>query len=467
MSCCATAQSNCLVFGILELVGIDEQSTCCETVATAAPAVLAGSVVDPALVVQLCAEMGCRDAVTVAVASVGISEQQIAASGLTCSEVKCEATGGNMAPIGSQSSCDGVYDMQASCNFICCDGMYPTGRHQCLASGLLAGGVCSSFESINALEMVVERDLNWNIIRQMVNLERVQLQDPEVQGWIPDNICSSLPKLNTIAVVGSKISGTLSSSLWECELLRHLDISSTFISGTIPVPPQGSTLPLHTLAASDTSLSGTLPSLSSSQAPALERLIAAAAHISGTLPTVVPPTIRDYLVADNRIGGTVPDLDTLQWLERFDLITNRISGTVPRLSRALVFLDFENNAVSGSLPADAHALRSLEVLSLGGNRISSTIPDSYSNLNPGAILSINANRIFGLIPSKMTEIVGLYVNFDGQHLCPSSSAANAREYACKCKRRWTKTVPRLNIVISYVAYSSRNIDWCSFDKFPF
>ena len=51
MSCCATAQSNCLVFGILELVGIDEQSTCCETVATAAPAVLAGSVVDRALVV--------------------------------------------------------------------------------------------------------------------------------------------------------------------------------------------------------------------------------------------------------------------------------------------------------------------------------------------------------------------------------------------------------------------------------
>jgi hypothetical protein len=438
---CAAAQvhqepRNCLVFGILELVGIDEQSACCEVVAAAAPAVIGGAMVDPALVVQLCAETGCKDAVVVAVAGIGISQQQISASGVTCSEgiISCKAMGGNMAPSGSQSSCDGVYNMHAACNFTCGDGMYPTGRHQCLASGRLAGGACSPFESIIALQTIVDSDLNWTEVLQMVNLERVD--GPGVLGWSPDNICASVPKLNTIAVVGSKISGTISPSLWECELLRYLDISNTLISGTIPMPPHGSPLPLHTLKASGTSLSGTLPSLSSVQAPQFERLNINVAHISGTLPMALPSTIRDYSVSHNRIGGTVSDLASLRWLGRINLAHNMgISGTVPRLSTALVVLDFENNAVSGSLPADAHTLRRLQVLSLGVNQISSTIPASYSNLNPGTKLWLNSNHIFGLIPSKMREVIGLYANLDGQHLCPFSSGANAGEYACYCKPR--------------------------------
>ena len=72
---------------------------------------------------------------------------------------------------------------------------------------------------------------------------------------------------------------------------------------------------------------------------------------------------------------------------------------------ALLALDLDENAISGTLPATTLAAMSqLEFLRLERMHISGTIPSQLGLLTALKSLAVNANRISGTIPSELGAI---------------------------------------------------------------
>jgi hypothetical protein len=88
---------------------------------------------------------------------------------------------------------------------------------------------------------------------------------------------------------------------------------------------------------------------------------------------------------ENALTGTLPtELGMLQYLKFLVVPLNRISGPIPsELSQMplLTELALNNNDLSGTLPEELGILENLAAVFLFGNpRLTGTVPDSYGNM---------------------------------------------------------------------------------------
>jgi hypothetical protein len=93
------AATDCLLLSAVPMPGIPAESVCCTAVESAAPEVIGGSTVDSELVTKLCKDVACMEALTAAAESLGITDAQLEAAGI--SRTVCDGSPTTPAATGS------------------------------------------------------------------------------------------------------------------------------------------------------------------------------------------------------------------------------------------------------------------------------------------------------------------------------------------------------------------------------
>lgn len=116
----------------------------------------------------------------------------------------------------------------------------------------------------------------------------------------------------------------------------------------------------------------------------------------------------------NNLVGTLPSLNGLIALQRFDAGTNQLIGSIPDLSgltNLQIFTAFSNQ-LTGSVPALAGLIK-LEYFGVSGNQLTGSIP-TLAGLTALQFINVGSNQLTGSIPNLtgLTNLqqVGVYNN---------------------------------------------------------
>ena len=180
-------------------------------------------------------------------------------------------------------------------------------------------------------------------------------------------------------------------------------------------------------------LSGTLPT-ETAELEMLQQMHISNTSLSGTLPESIGYmpflTIMDF--NDNYVSGTIPaSLGELSNLQELVLSHNRLSGTIswPSLDvhddlPSLMGLVWNNNYISGTIPAVLGELTTLHELSFEYNPLSGTVPVSFSNLT--ALNSCGLGEGMNLDCSECQSMSGACNGYSCTPAAPSSRQCTRR-----------------------------------------
>lgn len=104
-------------------------------------------------------------------------------------------------------------------------------------------------------------------------------------------------------------------------------------------------------------------------------------------------------LSNNHLQGFPPDaLSNMVSLEYLDLSRNQLKGKIPKsFSSSLVFLDLSNNQLQDSIPDTFGNMASLRILNLSRNQLEGEIPTSFDNLCNLQALKLHRNNLAGLV----------------------------------------------------------------------
>ncbi|XP_062198591.1 probable LRR receptor-like serine/threonine-protein kinase At4g37250 [Phragmites australis] len=190
-------------------------------------------------------------------------------------------------------------------------------------------------------------------------------------------VCSPDSRVVTVVLPDAQLVGPVARELGLIEHLRHLDLSSNALSGTIP------------------------PELL--RAPELRVLSLAGNGITGGLPEQVGQlrSLRALNLAGNALSGAIPqNLTLLPNLTAVSLANNFFSGGLPGGGfPALQVLDVSANLLNGTLPPDFGGA-ALRYVNLSFNRIAGAIPtEMASSLPANVTIDLSYNNLTGAIPA--------------------------------------------------------------------
>ena len=121
--------------------------------------------------------------------------------------------------------------------------------------------------------------------------------------------------------------------------------------------------------------------------------------------------IREIVLANNTIGGKIPDeVGNLFRLQALRLSNNSFEGEIPaNLSHCsnLYHLDVGRNNLSGSIPMELAFLSKLEYLYVRKNNLKGGIPAFIGNLRSLQQLSVSFNILGGHIPDALGQLRSL------------------------------------------------------------
>ncbi|KAJ9167430.1 hypothetical protein P3X46_022084 [Hevea brasiliensis] len=214
-------------------------------------------------------------------------------------------------------------------------------------------------------------------------------------GSLPDNICFTLPNLQTFIIDGNYFSGPIPNSLSNASQLQMVAFSSNNFVGQVPTnlgnlqSLRWLNLEFNNLGSNSSNYLLFLTSLTNCSN--LETL-----HFSG-----------------NNFGGVLPDsvANFSTRLTTLHLGANQITGIIPAAMENLVnfiSLNIEDNLFTGFIPDQFGKLQKLQALSFGVNRLSGQIPSSIGNLTQLSIFSLLENKLKGSIPSSIRNCQHLY-----------------------------------------------------------
>lgn len=220
----------------------------------------------------------------------------------------------------------------------------------------------------------------------------------------------SLPLLEVLDLSSNYLTGTLPIGISQLTTVKSLDLSNNQLEGLLPdflMDLEG----LNMLNLSRNKFEGTLTS-TIGKLSGLTNLDLSNNALAGELPTNLGSLslLTTLHIADNkRIKGNIPtDIGRLIGLKSLDLSSNvGIVGIIPteigELS-TLEFLDLSRNRISGSIPNEFQALTSLTTLRMGTNLLNSTLPELLSNFTRLEDLSLPENRLSGFFPSYIGNL---------------------------------------------------------------
>ncbi|KAL9162327.1 hypothetical protein ABFS82_07G083100 [Erythranthe guttata] len=303
-----------------------------------------------------------------------------------------------------------------------------------LGENNLTGTIPPSVFNISTIRsFTVDFNLLYGIIPSTIGLTL-----PNLSGSVPISI-SNASSLETIVLTLNDFSGPMPmlgglsqlKSLYAANILIEddiiLDLSSPFISGTIPQRIANFSVHITTIGIFGTQVRGKIPS-------GIENLVGltflglARNSLEGSIPSGIGKLINLNILSleENRFTGEIPSIfGNLSLLTNLYMQGNNFSGPIPQsigncsnlsgfipqelmnLSSISISLDLSYNALTGSIPVEVGSLRNLASLDFSNNRLSGLIPNSIGKCVSLEQLHLEGNLFEGQIPRGLSSSMGL------------------------------------------------------------
>eukprot|EP00522_Entomoneis_paludosa_P018882 CAMPEP_0172441012 /NCGR_PEP_ID=MMETSP1065-20121228/1594_1 /TAXON_ID=265537 /ORGANISM="Amphiprora paludosa, Strain CCMP125" /LENGTH=916 /DNA_ID=CAMNT_0013190151 /DNA_START=270 /DNA_END=3020 /DNA_ORIENTATION=- len=229
----------------------------------------------------------------------------------------------------------------------------------------------------------------------LVNMEYLNLSDnPSLTGDLPD--ISKMTKLEQLELQRTNFGGDLTGTNYFTTVpsLKHIDLSSTGVSGSLP-NNWGLMTNLEELHLAEIGLTGGIP---------------------GSLRAV--STLRVLILTGNSLRGAIPDFfDNLFNLRILQLNRNELSGPIPDTigsATRLQFLSVSENTrdgqfgIEGPLPDSIGELINLKEFECQENKIDGELPEGFGEFLVNLeILDISDNLFSGDIPDSIANMESL------------------------------------------------------------
>ncbi|OIT34448.1 receptor-like protein 12 [Nicotiana attenuata] len=237
----------------------------------------------------------------------------------------------------------------------------------------------------------------WNLTRiEVLNLENNRLEGPISQLF-------RLGNLKRLSLRNNSFDGRL-----EClngTQLRHLYISSNFLTGPIPSNVSG-LQNLNKLSLSFNYLNGTIPSWIYSLS-SLYHLELSNNHFSGKIEESKSKILKCVILnkKKNKLQGPIPkSLLNQQNLKFLRLSQNNLNGQIASTIcnlKTMQLLDLGSNNLQGTIPECLGEMDSTVVLDLRNNNLSGTIQANFSTGNNLRVIKLHENKLEGKVPGSL------------------------------------------------------------------
>ncbi|EYU23949.1 hypothetical protein MIMGU_mgv1a001849mg [Erythranthe guttata] len=249
-------------------------------------------------------------------------------------------------------------------------------------------------------------------ITKYTNLSLIDLSVNILSGQIPEVLGEELTKLETFVLSVNNLSGGIPASLSNITTLSRFAANQNRFNGTIP---SGLTSYLGVLDLSFNELTGKIPSDLLS-GPNLKSLDLSSNQLEGPIPPNISTRLFRLRLGSNALNGVLPStsLGKLVELVYLELNENNLSGEIPfelGMCRKLALLNLGHNRLTGQLPSVLGDLTSLQVLNLQSNGFIGEIPSRITLLNRLQKLNISWNSLNGSIPLSISSLTNL-MNLD-------------------------------------------------------
>ncbi|KAL5705914.1 Receptor protein-tyrosine kinase cepr1 [Ranunculus cassubicifolius] len=262
---------------------------------------------------------------------------------------------------------------------------------------------------------------------------KIDLAAWSVTGQFPDHVCSFLPELRSLRLGHNRLRGNFPISIINCTFLEELNLTSLYLSGTLP--NLSSLKSLRTLDLSYNRFTGDFPlsiiNLTNledlnfnengefnlwklpaeiAQLAKLKNMILSTCMLHGEIPASIGniTSLVDLELSGNFLVGRIPkEIGKLENLLQLELYYNQhLSGEIPdelgNLTR-LTDVDLSVNQLTGKIPESLCKLSNLHVLQLYNNSLSGEIPSILGTSKTLHILSLYSNFLTGDVPKNLGE----------------------------------------------------------------
>ncbi|KAK2656177.1 hypothetical protein Ddye_009229 [Dipteronia dyeriana] len=263
------------------------------------------------------------------------------------------------------------------------------------------------------------------------SLQQLQLGNNQFDGQILELPNASSSVLDILDLSGNRVVGSIPKSIFQLKNLKILLLSSNKFNGTIKLDSIQRLANLTTLDLSYNSLAVNANS-SNSFLPRFTTLKLASCNLN-KIPNLKNQSRLFHLdLSDNQISGEIPNwiweianwpngsLTHLNLSSNFlvglqepfsilnlivlDLHSNQLQGKIPLPPPTAVYVDYSNNNLSSSIPADiGNVLSTALFFSLSNNRLTGVIPWSICNATSLQVLDLSNNNLSGMVPTCLTE----------------------------------------------------------------
>ncbi|KAF5202683.1 Leucine-rich repeat receptor protein kinase msp1 [Thalictrum thalictroides] len=246
---------------------------------------------------------------------------------------------------------------------------------------------------------------------ELDNLEELSLSYNLLHGPIPSSV-GRLSRLTDLSLEGNKLSGILPETLGQLLNLVVFDVSFNELSGTVSEPHFSRLRKLKILHISSNSL---VLNVSINWIPPfqLKNLDMGSCRLGPSFPAWLK-TQREVMYLDfsnASISGTIPTWfwDLSSNLSLLNVSINRLQGQLPNPLKVAPFadVDFSSNLFQGDIPLP---VVEIELLDLSNNQFSGSIPPNIGQVLPNLIFfSLSNNHITGQIPVSVGDMLLLQV----------------------------------------------------------
>ncbi|KAE8100281.1 hypothetical protein FH972_018196 [Carpinus fangiana] len=240
-------------------------------------------------------------------------------------------------------------------------------------------------------------------------LEELQLSKNFFEGGIPDQMIDYL-NLTLVDLNENNLSGPVPVRIGDLSKLGVLILSTNNLGGKIP-ETLSSIKSLSRFAAYQNNFEGPIPS---GLTRFIKNLDLSYNKLTGSIPSdmLSPPNLQTVDLSYNLLTGQIP-LNISPSMVRLRLGSNSLDGTIPSATfgtlEHLMYLELENNSLTGSVPPDLGSCRKLMLLNLAGNKLNGSLPGQLGGLSQLQVLELQSNKLVGEIPFEITQLPKLSI----------------------------------------------------------
>uniref|UniRef100_J3LES2 Receptor kinase-like protein Xa21 n=1 Tax=Oryza brachyantha TaxID=4533 RepID=J3LES2_ORYBR len=281
--------------------------------------------------------------------------------------------------------------------------------------GKLSGLSRLDFQA-NKLEAIDSEGWEFlNALRNCSVLEALELAGNQLQGTIPNSVCSLQKTLRYLVLGGNQLSGTVPSCIGNLSGLIQLTLDDNNLTGNIG-QWIGNFKYLQSLYLRNNKFTGHIP-FSIGNLTQLTELYLENNAFDGHIPPSIgnSPLLLKIDLSFNRIQGTIPlEIGNLGQLIYLQLTLKKLTGKIPYVldqCQNLVTIQLDQNFLTGVIPVSIANLKGLSVLNLSHNILSGAISVVLGDLPLLSKLDLSYNNLQGEIPRN-----GLFGNATSVYL---------------------------------------------------